>query len=149
MELRNLKTFIRAAELGSFSAAAERLNYAQSTVTAQIESLERELGVSLFIRTGKRITLSAAGKELLAYACEMRDLEEKIKSHFTEGGEPAGELRLGFLESICASPYMEGISEFLEKYPKVRLKVTVGTTLQLIDMLKRGEVDAAGFWISR
>lgn len=41
MELRNLKTFIRAAELGSFSAAAERLNYAQSTVTAQIESLER------------------------------------------------------------------------------------------------------------
>lgn len=143
MELRNLKTFIRAAELGSFSAAAERLNYAQSTVTAQIESLERELSVSLFIRTGKRITLSAAGKELLAYACEMRDLEEKIKSHFTEGGEPAGELRLGFLESICASPYMEGISEFLEKYPKVRLKVTVGTTLQLIDMLKRGEVDAA------
>ena len=76
MELRNLKTFIRAAELGSFSAAAERLNYAQSTVTAQIESLERELGVSLFIRTGKRIALSAAGKELLAYACEMRDLEE-------------------------------------------------------------------------
>lgn len=141
MELRNLKTFIRAAELGSFSRAAERLNYAQSTVTAQIEALEQELGVVLFTRTGRKIVLSAAGKELLSYAYEMTGLAEKVRTHFSGAGEPEGELRLGILESICASDYMTGIALFLEKYPGVRLHVTVGTTIQLEDMLKRGEVD--------
>ncbi len=65
MELRNLKTFIRVAELNSFTRAAEQLSYAQSTVTAQIESLEKELGIDLFIRNGKRICLSSSGKDLL------------------------------------------------------------------------------------
>ena len=50
MELRHLRTFAHAAELNSFSQAAKRLNYAQSTVTAQIDLLEKELGVQLFHR---------------------------------------------------------------------------------------------------
>ena len=61
MELRNLRTFVHAAELNSFSKAATRLNYAQSTVTAQIDALEKELAVQLFHRNGKKISLSEAG----------------------------------------------------------------------------------------
>ena len=51
MELRNIKTFIHAAETESFTATALRENYAQSTVTQQIQTIERELGVELFIRS--------------------------------------------------------------------------------------------------
>ena len=65
MELRNVKTFIKIAEIGNFSKAATELGYAQSTVTMQIQTLERELGVSLFERNGKSAVLSAAGKEFL------------------------------------------------------------------------------------
>ena len=61
MEIRNVKTFIKVAELGNFSRAAAELGYAQSTVTAQIKALEQELAVALFQRNGKRVTLSAAG----------------------------------------------------------------------------------------
>ena len=71
MELRNVKTFIKIAEIGNFSRAASDLGYAQSTVTMQIQTLERELGVSLFERNGKSAVLSAAGKEFLDYAYDL------------------------------------------------------------------------------
>ena len=62
MELRNIKTFIHAAETESFTAAALREGYAQSTVTQQIQTLERELNAQLFIRSGRRVSLSSAGR---------------------------------------------------------------------------------------
>ena len=75
MELRNVKTFIKIAEIGNFSKAATELGYAQSTVTMQIQTLERELGVSLFERNGKSAVLSAAGKEFLDYAYNLQRCE--------------------------------------------------------------------------
>jgi len=68
MELRNLNTFVRAADAGSFSRAASELGYTQSTVTAQIQGLEEELGVQLFDRLPKGITLTRPGEVLLKYA---------------------------------------------------------------------------------
>ncbi len=141
MEIRNLKTFIRVAEMNSFSRAAEQLNYAQSTVTAQIESLEKELGIDLFVRNGKRITLAAAGRDLLHYAYRFCALDDKVHHHFTGEGEPEGQLHVGVLESISASSYMRCIEVLLSRYQNIRLKVTIGTTLQLMEMLKKGVID--------
>lgn len=143
MEFRNLKTFIRTAELLSFTKAAESLDYAQSTVTAQVEALERELGTALFNRNGKRIALSSAGKELLAYAYRLRALEEETRAHFDLKGEPSGRLSVGMVESVSASGYVKGIRAFLERYPRVNLTVTIDTTVRLVDALKKGELDAA------
>ena len=143
MELRNLKTFIRAAELNSFSQAAAQLGYVQSTVTAQIDALEQELGVELFTRSGKRIALSTAGADLLQYAYQLRTLEEQISCHFSGDGEPAGSLHIGILESIAASPRVTMVSRFLQRYPQVRMKVTIATTLQLMEMLRKGQLDLA------
>lgn len=141
VELRNIETFILAAELNSFTRAAERLDYAQSTVTAQIKALEQELGIELFVRNGKRITLSAAGRDLLRYARQLQAMEKEIRSHFIEAAWPAGRLHAGVLESISASPYMEFLGPFLKAYPDVQLKVTIDTTLHLMEMLRKGEVD--------
>ena len=143
MELRNLKTFIRTAELKNFTKAAESLGYAQSTVTAQVEALEQELGTPLFIRNGKRIVLSSAGEELLSYAYRFRALEEETKTHFDREGKPRGRLSVGMVESVSASEYVKGIASYLKKYPEVNLKVTVDTTIRLLEALKKGEMDAA------
>lgn len=141
MELRNLKTFIKVAKLNSFSQAAAQLGYAQSTVTAQIEALEQELGVQLFVRNGKRIRISSAGQDLLHYAHQFQTLDNETHGYFCGHKEPSGKLHLGILESISASAYMDGIENFLHHYPRVQLKVTIATTLQLMEMLKKGELD--------
>lgn len=143
MELRNLKTFIRTAELKNFTRAAESLGYAQSTVTAQVEALEKELGMPLFIRNGRRVVLSSAGEELLTYAYRFRALEEETRIHFDRNGTPAGHLTVGMVESVSASEYVKGIASYLKKYPEVDLKVTVDTTIRLLGALKKGEIDAA------
>ena len=68
MESRQLWTFINAAKTGSFSKAAENLGYTQAAVTIQIKNLEEELGVKLFERIGKRVTLTVRGERLLKHA---------------------------------------------------------------------------------
>ena len=68
MELRNIKSFLKIAECGSFSQAANYLGYAQSTVTFHIQQLEEELGYSLFERIGKKISLTSYGENFLPLA---------------------------------------------------------------------------------
>lgn len=82
MEIKNICTFVKAAELGNFTKAAQELGYAQSTVTAQIQQLENELHVNLFERNGKRIVLSASGKEFLQYAYQIIKYESMAVEHF-------------------------------------------------------------------
>lgn len=71
MELRNLRTFLAAADRGSYQRAAEALGYTQSTVTVQIRQLEEELGVPLFQREGRRMALTEAGRQALPQAREL------------------------------------------------------------------------------
>ena len=143
MELRNIKTFIHAAETGSFSAAALRENYAQSTVTQQIRTLERELGASLFIRAGRRVVLSSAGHMFLSYAYRMAALEQETLMQFRGEGEPEGEFFLGIIETIATSRYMQRVGAFLRQYPKVRLHVNVDTAPRLRKALTHGDIDIA------
>lgn len=141
MELRNIKTFIRVAEIGNFSKAASDLGYAQSTVTTQIQTLEKELNVSLFERNGKRAVLSVAGKEFLEYAYRMQHCEAMAVDHFSGKKEPHGNITVGVMETICASHYGEIFRLFRKKYPKVSLKVVVATTLECMELLEKGKLD--------
>ena len=71
MEFRQLKTFVTAAQMESFSRAAQELGYSQSAVTVQIRLLEEELGVKLFDRLGKRISLTAQGRRFLKQSLQI------------------------------------------------------------------------------
>jgi hypothetical protein len=62
MELRQLKSFLKIAEVQSFSEAAKEMGYSQSALSVQIHSLEQELGVKLFDRMGRQVTLTPPGK---------------------------------------------------------------------------------------
>ena len=68
MDIKNIETFLRVAELENFTKAAEELSYAQSTVTTQIQQLERELGFPLFDRVGKHVSLTQLGEKFRAHA---------------------------------------------------------------------------------
>jgi DNA-binding transcriptional LysR family regulator len=143
MELRYLDTFICAAELGSFSLAAKQMNYAQSTVTTQIDSLEKELSVKLFDRNGKRVTLSGAGRDLMQYAYRFQQLQNDLHHHFSGNEHISGELRVGIIESLCVSKYMKGVEQFLQNCPEVTLRIIVGTVADIKEKLHKGEIDMA------
>ena len=108
MELRNIKTFIHAAEMESFTAAALRKNYAQSTVTQQIQAIERELGAELFVRSGRRVALSSAGRAFLGYARRMAALEQETLAKFHGTGEPEGTFFIGAIATWHRSEHSSG-----------------------------------------
>ena len=100
MELRNLITFTKIAELKSFSKAAEALNYTQSTVTSQIKQLETELGVQLFDRIGKKVYLTEIGQKILANSYNIIADSNKIKELTENTSVIDGKLRFGTLFSF-------------------------------------------------
>lgn len=112
MDLKNLKTFLRATELGSITKAAAELNYAQSTATSQIQQLETELGFPLFDRIGKHIALTAPGKEFVNYANDMLHIMQKSMQLGSSLKEIKGILRIGALESLLFSIMMQILPEF-------------------------------------
>lgn len=140
MDLKNVNAFIHVAETNSFTRAAERLEYAQSTITAQIQTLEAELGAELFIRRGKRISLSVAGQMFLPYAYQFQALHQDVHARFSRDTELSGEYRIGILESISTASYMDRFAQFMREYPKVNLMVTIDTTLHLLQRLRNGEL---------
>ena len=83
MDTKHLNTFKVAAETLNFTQTASILNFAQSSVTAQIKSLEEELGQSLFERLGRRLILTEAGKDFKLYAEQMINLNEEAKMVLT------------------------------------------------------------------
>lgn len=141
MEIKNIRTFVKVAELGNFTKAAQELGYAQSTVTMQIQQLEGELHINLFDRNGKRILLSAAGKEFLQYAYQIIKYESMAVEHFSLSGEPEGELNIGIMETICASEYVSFFQNFTQNYPKISLNLQIVTTHQALDHLEKGKFD--------
>ena len=121
MELRQLETFRAVATALSFTQAAAALDYAQSSVTAQIQALEAELGVRLFDRLGRRVLLTDAGTRLFAYAERLLDLAEEARTAVTDGDEPAGTLTVGAPETILTYRLPRILQRFRRAHPRVRL----------------------------
>ena len=147
MELRQLKTFRAVAENLSFTRAAGELGYVQSSVTAQIQGLEKELGVPLFDRVGRRVTLTDAGRRLLGYAEKMLELEEETRASVSADGEPAGTVTISAAETHCTYRLPRVLGRFRELYPQVRVlirPVPVGTFCgDTVRDLGEGKADVA------
>lgn len=141
MELKNIHTFIAVTECGSFSAAAEKLSYAQSTVTAQIAALEEELHVSLFHRAGKKASLSSEGSQFLVYCRRLLKTESELFAHFSPSGDPSGTLRLGMVESVSHTYGSRLLCEYGNACPSVSLAVSIATTLELLKALRENRLD--------
>ena len=141
MDIRSLKIFIEAAELGSFTRAGERLGYSQPTVSFQIKQLEQELGVQLFDRIGHTVSLTDAGRDALSYAQRICLDYQEMSLGADARREPSGVVRLGMADSLCGPLIAEGFSRFREKYPKISLQIITGGTADLFQLLDHNEVD--------
>lgn len=143
MEFRQLKTFRAVCQNLSFTKTAEQLYMAQSSVSAQIRSLETELGVKLFDRIGRSIALTDAGRKLYDYACRLEGITEEIKSEVGGDKYLKGTLTIRMPETL-ASVYMPRVIErYIEDYPDVRLEFINCSDLQLARELNSGRIDLA------
>lgn len=145
MEIRNLITFQKIVELGSFSAAADTLGYSQSTVTMQMKQLEAELGVPLFDRIGRRTVVNSDGLRFLKYADNIINESRNAVADLTSDDTPRGELRIGILDSICTAHLPHVLSEYHRLYPEVTTVIRIGTFHELSNLLNSGQIDI--LWI--
>ena len=141
MTITQLNTFLKITEQGSFSAAANILGYAQSTVTTQIKQLEDELDCQLFDRLGKTIIPTPQGKRLIAYAEKILQLEREIHLEVSDEEEPTGILKIGVSESLCYNRIPEFLMEYNKRVPGIEIQLTFITHNTFPDMLQKGELD--------
>lgn len=141
LDLTTLRSFVAVADCGGVTRAAGVLHLTQSAVSMQLKRLEENLDISLFDRSGRGIALTAAGEQLLAYARKMLDLNDEIVTRMT-AKEFEGEITLGLPHDIIY-PYLPAVlRKFAGDFPRMRLKLLSHPTRQLLDMFRKGEVDA-------
>lgn len=143
MESRHLFTFLVVVEAGSFTRAAQKLDYAQSSITAQIQALETELGQPLFDRISKKIILTDAGRRLLPYAQEISRMHALAQDALSSETELSGVLRIGAPESLAAFRLPGIIKEFRGSHPKVQITLKPGACWELTEFVRTGELDLA------
>lgn len=145
MELRTVRTFLRVAELQSFSRAAQQLGYSQAAVTVQIKQLEQELGTQLFERIGKHIKLTEHGTQFIPHAMELLKVAQNAKTFIRNDGQPAGRLRIGTAESLSISVLPDILLEFHALCPRVETSIHTGPISALFDMVRQNDVDVLFF----
>ncbi len=141
MDIRNIKTFVRVTELKNFTKVAAEMSYVQSTVTMQIQQLEKELGYPLFDRIGKKVSLTSLGREFLSYAYEILHIIEKAEKLHKDANDIYGVLRVGVSESLMLGVLMDLLPRFKEKYKNLNLSLKSGHTTELLDALKQNQLD--------
>jgi DNA-binding transcriptional LysR family regulator len=144
MQVRHLRAFLAVLECGGIAAAAQRLGFAQSSVSDQLRGLEQELGVPVLRRTSTGTVPTAAGERLVPLAREWLDLEERLRREVA-GGRPR--LRIGVVESLA----IEWLPDLLTAFELgaagtgagTETALTVGLRTQIADDLEAGRVDVA------
>lgn len=143
LDLDHLRSFVAAADTLNFSEAGLRVGRVQSAVSAQIKALELTIGQSLFDRgRGRRMVLTPEGEKLLAHANQMLRLNAAILSDLSQGKERKT-FSIGTTETYALSILPRILSQFASSYPDVDLTVICGTSLELLALVEKRELDLA------
>lgn len=144
LNLDQLETFAVVAELGSFSAAAARLNLSQPAISFQIRQLERRLGARLIERIGRRAQPTAAGRELIPY---IRRIETTVVSAVEAVAGHAqgvtGRVRIGSGETACIYLLPPLLSDLRRRFPLLEIIVRTGNSPDILRALEDNALDAA------
>lgn len=142
IDLEALHIFRTVVQEGGVVRAAARLNRVQSNVTTRIRQLETQLGVQLFRRQGRTLSLSAEGRTLLGYADRLLRLADEAVNELRTG-QPQGSFRLGALESTAGSRLPPVLSRYHAAHPGVVVELATGTTGTLVGRVLNFELEAA------
>jgi DNA-binding transcriptional LysR family regulator len=148
VELRHLRYFIAVAEELSFRSAANRLHISQPPLSVQIRQLEKELGTDLFVRTGRNIRLTQAGRVFLEHARQsLTHVNRSVVLAREAAHGDVGHLSIGCGTAAEFRVFPTLIPAFKKKWPKVRLTFHNLRTPGQIEKLQRGELDVAFAWL--
>lgn len=141
VQLPNLETFSKAAELSSFTGAAKALRMSQAAVSLRVQALEKSLGKPLFQRQGGRVMLTEAGQRLYDFAQKILDLHREARRDITGHEAPvAGELFIA-ASSIPGEHLLPALlSVFGQKHPHTRVHATVSDSMAVMGQVERGQV---------
>ena len=143
MELKQLEHFVAAADEQHFTRAARRMNIVQSGLSASIRALEQELGTSLFIRTTRRVELTAAGRVLYGKAQHLiANAREARAAVAAISGLERGSLSIGTCSSLNAFFDLSLLlGEFHAEHPGIEIRLCHSTATALMDKIKAGDMD--------
>ncbi|SFL77114.1 DNA-binding transcriptional regulator, LysR family [Paenibacillus sp. 1_12] len=139
MELIYFQTFREVAVRQSFTRAAEELGYAQSSVTMQIQKLEKAYSVKLFERYGRGLRLTSAGDELLKITIQMLDLYQQSKEKLTKQG--GGTLSIGTIDSLASYFLPPWIQQIRHQYPDLAIRLQPDREALIVNKVREGEID--------
>ena len=144
MDLHKLHIFVTIARLSSFTRASEVLHLTQPTVSQQIAVLEAQIGAALFDRQTRRLRLTAAGTALLPYAEQLLALAETATDATRAAAGIADRtLRLGVGHTLATYLLPQLLRRYRELYPQHHVRISVGNTGELLDMVATEAVDLA------
>src|SRR5258708_3319742 len=143
MNTNDLKIFEAVAYNGSFKKAAEAMFTVQSNVTARIRVLEEEFGVTLFIRTSRKVELTDGGRKLMRYGKQIGQLLEEAKREMDGAGRLTGRLKIGCIETTMALKVPGILGKFADAYPDVELEFFSAMRGNLIADVLGHRLDAA------
>ncbi|MGM9533293.1 LysR family transcriptional regulator [Intestinibacter sp.] len=143
MNIQQLITFLTYSEEKSYTKVALKLNYAVSTVADHIYNLEKEFGVKLISKKGKKGELTESGEILLPYIHSiLREYEEAIDAvEFSKGIQ--GDIKIASIESIALYHLQEILYKFMKKYPNVNMSVSIQDPANFQKLLLREDIDVA------
>ena len=140
MELRQVQLFLAAAEEGSITAAARKMNLTQPALSRQIKALEEELDVELFTRGAHSVTLTAAGRVLVEEGKKLVERAERTirRVRAEAAGEP---LRIGYAPSLAGPLLGLALERFSQVHPRVRVQLFDCSSTEMRDGLVEGRFD--------
>lgn len=143
MEYRILQYFIVVAEEENITKASEILHISQPALSRQLMQLEEELGVKLFERGKRKITLTKEGYLLRKSAREILDLTKKAELEIKSNNEMIGTINIGLQETMASKAIIPLIKLFNEKYPKIKFNLYSNNTDYIVEQLNKGLLDIA------
>ena len=143
LSLQQIRCFCAALELGSFTAAAEALRVSQPAVAEQIRKLEQALGADLFVRAGRGVVPTDAGRAFAEHAARsLRAVEEATESVGELTALRAGSVAVGIFGEPSAWRLDELAAAFLRRHPNVSLRLVGSNSSAIADRVRRGDLEA-------
>ncbi len=144
MHLEKLSIFLEIVDSGSISAAAKLVHLSQPAVSRNLQQLEEDLGVSLFEREGRGLTLTAAGRALVPEARELLTRAETMRKTVRGSAQRSyHDLRLGTVDSVVSFLFGHLVAPLSQAFPELGLKLTTGRTAQLLERVASDDLDLA------
>ena len=142
MNLKQLEYFVQVAELGSLSKAAVVLGVAQPALSRQVRALETELRQQLFLRNGRGVALTDAGKRLFDHSVAVLQMVSHAREDLgASRGEPVGRVTIGLPPSIACQHTLKLIDRFRKQLPAARLAIVEGLSSHIVEWVTSGRVD--------